>query len=415
MESGLTATHWLKLFHDTAVVKRYETILKMKGSILKVIMMVRNNPFMTPLGTETFVKNLSTELVTLGCEIHIIHGCSSHAFRNKTRSGAYLHGLAHRRVWLLGELDFNLKLRRELFHLVREKFDVVDCHGAGGGAYIFSKLNKTNSLLVYHAHDCMASEYFARKSLSLKHRLKQFVRYKMLIAYEKSACDRADVIIANSYATDKALRQNYGVPQEKIKTIYLGIPDNFANGYTSADPEMPTFLHIATNHERKGTKYLVEALKILHEEYQVKAKALVVGKQDLDYINLANRTGVNADFVGNVQEDALKELYASCTCLIVPSLREGFCLPVIEAASFEKPSIVTNTGSLPELVSDGETGFVVNVGDVRAMASRMYLLTTNNDLRRKMGANAKKRSQLFKISRISKQTINAFSDSLLHK
>lgn len=89
--------------------------------------------------------------------------------------------------------------------------------------------------------------------------------------------------------------------------------------------------------------------------------------------------------------------------------KRSFCLPVVEAAAFGKPSIVTNAGSLPELVNNGETGFIVNIGDASMLASKMYLVAVDDNLRRKMGVNAKERAQKFKISNVAKQTLNAYS------
>lgn len=375
---------------------------------MNIMHLVQADPFATPAGTETFVKNLSLELLKLGCNVHVLYGGTSYGQQIIDKKGVNLHGLAHRRTKLIGGLDYNLTLKRALSKLTNEYvFDVVGCHGAGQ-AYAFSRIKKNGrTLLVYHAHDCIASEYLYRK-ISFWNKPLESIRYNVLINLEKRACIHADLIISNSHATENALRENYDLHSEKVKTIYLGIPDGFANGYKSTDPEIPSFLHIATHHERKGTKYLIEALKILYEKYQIKARALIVGKKDLKYINMARQMHVSADFVGYVSEEKLKELYNSCTCLVVPSLRESFCLPVIEAASFEKMTIVSNAGSLPELVSDGETGFVVNVGDVNALASKMYLVTVDDRLRRKLGANAKVRSQLFKMSEIAKQTVNSY-------
>jgi glycosyltransferase involved in cell wall biosynthesis len=381
---------------------------------MNILFLVQADPFETIAGTEIFVKDLSLELLKLDCNIHILYSSTSHIQQTVCKQNITLHGLTHRRIWLIGGLQYNLKLKGALARLLNKcKFDVVGCHGAGQ-AYAFSKIKKSNRpLLLYHAHDCMVSEYSCRKNISAKYRLADFFRYKILIGMEESACTHANLIIANSYATREALQESYAVPREKIRTIYLGIPDDYANGFKTIEPEIPTFLHIATNHERKGTRYLLEAMRILREKHQINAKALIVGKKDPYYIHMIEQMGVNASFIDHLPEAMLKKLYASCTCLVVPSLREGFCLPVIEAASFEKPSIVTDTGSLPELVSDRETGFIVNVCDASGLADKMYLVAVDGNLRRKIGANAKKRSQLFKISTIARKTVSTYSSLLL--
>lgn len=72
---------------------------------------------------------------------------------------------------------------------------------------------------------------------------------------------------------------------------------------------------------------------------------------------------------------------------------------------FGKPAIVTEVGSLPELVTDGENGFVVPVADVSALSERMYKLAVDTVLRKHLSENSKNISQRFKISSAAKTLI----------
>ena len=105
-----------------------------------------------------------------------------------------------------------------------------------------------------------------------------------------------------------------------------------------------------------------------------------------------------------------REIYASCTALVVPSVSEGFCLPVIEAAMFGKPAIVSNAGSLPELVDDGIDGFVVPVGDVSILAQKMYILATDPKVVKQMSAKAKDKAHRFEINHVANLTLNSIKE-----
>jgi glycosyltransferase involved in cell wall biosynthesis len=65
-------------------------------------------------------------------------------------------------------------------------------------------------------------------------------------------------------------------------------------------------------------------------------------------------------FLGNISPKALVELYASAYAFVTASTFETFCLPVIEAASVGCPSVGPNSGALPEVIRDGETGYLIN-------------------------------------------------------
>ena len=90
-------------------------------------------------------------------------------------------------------------------------------------------------------------------------------------------------------------------------------------------------------------------------------------------------------------ESKLASSYSKCKFLVHLSLYEPFGLTVVEAGLFGKPSIVTNRGGPPEVVVDGQTGFIVNPRDVKQVTMRMKELLANDALRHEMGMKARLR------------------------
>lgn len=80
--------------------------------------------------------------------------------------------------------------------------------------------------------------------------------------------------------------------------------------------------------------------------------------------------------------------------LILPTLREGFPNTVIEAAAAGIPAITTRATGAIDSVIEGETGFLIDVGDVEALADRIKSLTNDPDLLFRLGANAKQRVKM---------------------
>jgi len=81
----------------------------------------------------------------------------------------------------------------------------------------------------------------------------------------------------------------------------------------------------------------------------------------------------------------------------LPSEQESFGLAALEAMACEVPVVASRVGGLPEVVDDGETGFLSAVGDVDKMAADAVRLLTDKKLRREMG----KRARASAISRYS--------------
>ena len=344
------------------------------------------DPFTKIAGTEIFAGNLARSLESLGCELHIVCKTNKKAGTSQITTGITLTQFVETDNPYLGILNDQYRRLRIIKKLLKnENFDIVLAVGAGQG-FVFRNLVRITNCppLVYLTFDCMRREgdevlkVSSLKGVPFTKKVRTNLRYFQLTLWDKVSCKYSDLILASSVDTKLSLNNYYGVGLGKIKVTYAGVPNDYAQGFYPVDPCEPTFLHVATNHERKGTIYLLKALRLLKKKYNLAVKVVIVGEKDQTYVNMAKRFELNACFL-ETSISKHREIYASCTALIVPSVSEGFCLPVIEAAMFSKPAIVSNAGSLPELVDEGVDGYVVPVANVSLLADRIYILA--NDLR----------------------------------
>jgi glycosyltransferase involved in cell wall biosynthesis len=96
-----------------------------------------------------------------------------------------------------------------------------------------------------------------------------------------------------------------------------------------------------------------------------------------------------------------------CYVFALPSLSEGFGRVFIEAMALGKPVVATSVGGIPEIVHDGENGFLVEPGDIVALAGKLEILIKDEVLARKMGKEGKK----FVQENFSNKIINYHSKS----
>jgi glycosyltransferase involved in cell wall biosynthesis len=383
---------------------------------LKLLLVCWGDPFTSQAGTEIFTRDLAVELAKQGHNVHILYGGKGHPRPEVKHLTAHpFHPID---ISYVRALDFRQKCTNLCTRLIGElNIEAVIAFGAGTfPSYIFNRIKrlKKRPLLVYYAMDSMKMEYerskLSTESKGLLTSFKGWIRYTALIKSDKASCIDSDLILASSKDTANHLIADYGIPRRKVKLLYEGVPDDFAEGIETVDPDTPVFLHVAGG-LRKGTGHLLKAMKLLEEKYTLKAKAMIT-RATLAQAKQAKELGIDAEVCSYLPRPELKRLYASCTALVSPSLSEGFCLPVIEAAMFGKPAIVSNTGSLPELVVDGESGFIVPVADTITLAERMYQIAVNKQLRRYMGEKAKQFSQRFKISNVAKKLIELLDNKL---
>ena len=147
------------------------------------------------------------------------------------------------------------------------------------------------------------------------------------------------------------------------------------------------------------------------------ARLVVAGGGALlgDLRRRAERLGVSASvvFTGYVPEADKADYFNLADVFFFPSAMEGFGLAVGEAMSSGLPVVVSNRGSIPELVVDGEGGFVSDPADPARFAERLRLLLGDAALRRKLGqANAARIEERFRWDRCVDGTRRVYEATL---
>ena len=92
-------------------------------------------------------------------------------------------------------------------------------------------------------------------------------------------------------------------------------------------------------------------------------------------------------FVG--KQPNIVDYLSACDVLLLPSEQESFGLAALEAMACEEPVIASRVGGIPEVVTDGETGFLSEVGDVEKMANDAARLLSDPEMRQAMGKRAR--------------------------
>jgi glycosyltransferase involved in cell wall biosynthesis len=137
---------------------------------------------------------------------------------------------------------------------------------------------------------------------------------------------------------------------------------------------------------------ILAAFKALRDRGVDATLCLVGDGPDRDAIEqLASELGIVRDtlFVGYQREVA--PYYAFFDAFLLPSANEGTPVVAIEALAAARPVVATRVGGVPDVVDEGEDGFLVEVGDVEGLADRLERLARDPELRRRMGDVGRKR------------------------
>jgi glycosyltransferase involved in cell wall biosynthesis len=113
--------------------------------------------------------------------------------------------------------------------------------------------------------------------------------------------------------------------------------------------------------------------------------------------------------LGSVDEGVLATLYEHAICLAMPSLYEGFGLPLVEAMERGTPVITSNVASMPEVAGDG--GLLVNPRDVDSIASALERVTMDAALRERLSRNARLQASRFCWQRTARDTLRVLAEA----
>jgi glycosyltransferase involved in cell wall biosynthesis len=140
---------------------------------------------------------------------------------------------------------------------------------------------------------------------------------------------------------------------------------------------------------RKGIDYLIDAIERLPEDVHL----LLIGHMDAAKLTQRIDSSPATDRIHRVGfVNNAPELSAACDIFCMPSTkREGLARAIIEAMAYRVPPVVTDAGGSPELVVDGECGFVVPPMDAGALAEAIGKLFRDPELRKRLGEAARER------------------------
>ena len=214
-----------------------------------------------------------------------------------------------------------------------------------------------------------------------------------------------DFIITNCNSEKSKIEIN-GVPKHKIKTIYNPPPSiNIPSGYINKDTELLKELKVNEGafvvasvsrlEVDRGVQYYLEAASKLVNNYNItNIIFIIVGDGPLkNKLKEESRKFGISDYVLflGVRRD-IERVYASIDLLVNPNLL-GMGTDNInaEAMAFYKPVVAAEVGGIPEIVIDGENGFLVPPRDSEAIAEKILLLLKSEELRKNMGEAGRKR------------------------
>jgi glycosyltransferase involved in cell wall biosynthesis len=214
------------------------------------------------------------------------------------------------------------------------------------------------------------------------------------------------------------------ISPERIVPIYSGIDIQYFSGFKGDREEVRRTLGLsgkkvifgtaARLDPVKGNRYLIEAMGIVRQS--VPGAALIVvggGSEEEALIARAKEAGISDDvrFIGHMRD--IRPYLAVMDIFVLASLNEGMGRALIEAMAMGKPVISTLTGGIPEVVSNGETGILVEPADSAGLAREMLALASDPARAGRFGEMGRKKvTEVFGIEKMVSDIDNLYGTLL---
>jgi len=354
------------------------------------------------LGGEVYDREILTRLAGLGAQVEIIlprgAGCPE-ATNIRVARLPFRRGLR----WFVSNPLFVPYIARGYR---REPFDLLRVHSlrfVGPAALAARRLYRMPVPIVAHHHHL--------ETVHGSYQLEEWI------------ARRCDLILTGSQFGRQQIISQLGVRPERAVVVYYGVDDKYvpqrpdeALAHRLGLRGHPILMCLGSLRPRKNLSVLLSALRlVLDERPDVRLCVVGSGECEVELRAQAGELGLAhaVHFAGRVPETEKVAWYNLADIFVHPSRLEGFGLAAAEAMACGKPVVASRAGSLPEIVSDGETGLMCPPDDPPCFSRAILRLLDDGSLAQAMGrAGAEKVHCQFGWDRCALQTLQRYEEAL---
>lgn len=229
---------------------------------------------------------------------------------------------------------------------------------------------------------------------------------------------RAHAVVTSSHHSAGRIARELGVEADRIYVCPPGAPRWARLGNEPNVPSNGYVLFLGTLEPRKNIGRLLDAYVRLVEQGGRMPKLVLAGRITPDAKPWMDRIGRSplagrVEHRGYLQSSEREALYAGARALVLPSLDEGFGLPVLEAMSAGVPVVASNRGSLPEVL--GDAGPLVDAEDPDALASAIRRLVEDETYARACAVKGLTRASAFSWPRTATAVRQMYLDAIARR
>jgi colanic acid/amylovoran biosynthesis glycosyltransferase len=274
------------------------------------------------------------------------------------------------------------------YHLIYflEACQVLQWTKSFGARHVHAHFGSNSTEVVMLAHALGGAPY----SFTV-HGPEEFDKPKAMKLAEK-AQHAAFAVAISSYGRSQLYRWIDYEYWNKVKVIHCGLDQSFYDVTPSHPPENPRLVCVGRLCEQKGQLLLLEACRNLKEK-GIKFELVLAGDGEMrpEVERLIDTYSLSDDvkITGWINSKQVRQEILASRAMVLPSFAEGLPVVIMEAMALKRPVISTNVAGIPELVINGENGWLVPAGSVQELTAAIEeVLSASTQLLSVMGEAA---------------------------
>ncbi|TQR15367.1 N-acetyl-alpha-D-glucosaminyl L-malate synthase BshA [Psychrobacillus soli] len=314
-------------------------------------------------GSGVIATELGKMLAEKGHEIHFI--TSSQPFRlNKMYPSITFHQVEVNSYSVFQYAPYDIALANKMAEvIIDEQLDVLHVHYAmphAVCAILAKDMAKSDIGIVTTLHGTDITVLGDDSSLS------GAIRYGI---------EKSDIVTAVSHSLVSQTMELIQ-PDQEIETIYNFVDEQ---EYYKKDPgnlkellgiaaHEKVVIHVSNFRKVKRVQDIVKSFELIRKELPAKLLLVGDGPEKHPVMEYVRGTSIEQDVLFLGKQENLSELYTISDLMLLLSQKESFGLVLLEAMACEVPCIATNVGGIPEVITHGENGYLVELGDTQKVA-----------------------------------------------
>lgn len=239
-----------------------------------------------------------------------------------------------------------------------------------------------------------------------------------LINWTKLSAQKALKIFTISEFSKNDIIKTYSVKKDDVVVTYPGIKPserttknlNMSDLNKKFGINKEYILFVGTLQPRKNIERLVEAFSMLKNK---DLDLVIVGKKGWLYEEILNspkkyEVSNRVKFLDFVENEDLPSLYSNALCFVLPSLYEGFGLPVLEAMKYGCPVVISNVSSLPE--AGGDAAVYFDPENIKDIQEKIEKVISSKSLREEMVKKGYNQVKKFSWEKTAKETLKVLEE-----